>query len=202
MIINTKTYALPDNNYIKDTNHKSYIIFGHTSTLNMNHYIGWLNRYRGKYQKTSSFTISLDGVVYQHFNPRYQSKYFNNVELDRKSIVILLENEGYLTSKDESGVLIGWLGDIYNRNEAVVNKKWRGYEYWAPYTEKQMESAIELSKMLCSDFSIPKTAMDHNTRVDNFGDYAGVLYKSNLDRLMTDLSAAWDYTAFKNGLEN
>jgi hypothetical protein len=201
MIIDTSTYVLSEKNYIKDLDNKSFIIFGHTSTTNMNHFVGWVNRYNGKYRKTAAYTIGFDGTIYRHFNPEYRSNYFNNIEMDSKSIVILLENEGYLTANEEKTEFIGWLGNIYNRSDIVVRRKWRGYEYWAPYTQEQMDSAIQLTKTLCDDFSIPRVAMEHNTKVDDFGDYAGVLYKSNLNKLATDLSAAWDYTEFKERLE-
>ena len=201
MIINNVKHLLPLNNYISVETVKKQIILGHTFNHDMRHIVGWLHRYNGEYKKTAAFTIDINGVIYQHFDPKYHSRYFNNADLDKKSIVVLIENEGWLTKDNVKNEFITWIGDIYNKSNKVVDKKWRGYDYWSSYNEKQVESAIVLIKKLCGDFDIPMTSVSHNTKIDNLVDYTGVIYKSNLEKHYSDLSPSWDFIKFKNKLE-
>jgi hypothetical protein len=167
----------------------------------MKHVIGWKNRYNGKYKKTSSFTIATDGVVYKHFDPKFQSKYFSDVELNNRTIVILLDNDGWLINDTEKNNYITWFGNIYNKPSEVIEKRWRGYTHWSNYTKEQFDSCVELTRMLCDEFFIPNITFKHNTKVDNLSDFRGVMYKSNIDKHYTDLTPAWDFEEFKNKLE-
>jgi len=201
MIIDETTYQLPLDNYVQVESLKKQIVIGHTFNHDMRHFTGWLHRYNGKFKRTAAFTIDAAGSIYKHFDPKYQSRYFNNKELDKKSIVILLENDGWLTKDVEKNEFITWIGDIYKQPNEVVEKKWRGYEYWSPYSKEQMESANNLVKVLCEEFFISTNCVSHNTKIDGMKDYEGILYKSNLDKNFTDLSPAFDYESFKNKLE-
>lgn len=202
MIINEDKYVLSIDNYIAIENKKKQIVIGHTFNHNMRHYIGWLHRYNGKYKKTAAFSIDTEGIIYKHFDPKYQSKFFNNDDLNNKTIVILIENDGWLLKNNQKKEFITWLGDIYNKPDDVVLKKWRGYDYWCPYNEKQLESATYLIKRLCDSFLIPMTSISHNTKIENIIDnnYT-VIYRSNLDKHYTDLNPSWDFERFKNKLE-
>jgi N-acetyl-anhydromuramyl-L-alanine amidase AmpD len=194
-----ESYLLPKTNYNEVENIKKQIIIGNTFNYDMRHIIGWLNRFNGKNKKTAAFTIDAAGVVYKHFEPSYQSEYFDDLELNNKSIVILLENEGWLTKNQENNEFISWLGHIY-KGEEVFHKKWREYSYWSPYTEEQINSALILAKELCKEFYIPLTAMTHNTKVEGLEDYKGILYKSNLSKKYTDVSPAFDFDYFTNNI--
>lgn len=201
MVIDDITYKLPFNNYFSMVNKKKQIVIGHTFNNNMKHIIGWLHRYNGEYKKTAPFTIDISGVIYKHFEPKYQSKFFNDLELDSKTIVILLENDGCLLKDTKKNNYINWIGDIYKKPNEVIEKKWRGCNYWAPYNEKQLDSVVSLVKKLCYEFSIPMESISHNTKIENLENYEGVLYKSNLEKHYNDLSPSWDFMEFKNKLE-
>lgn len=200
-VIDDEKYKLLPSNYLEVESIKKQIVIGHTFNHDMKHFKGWTHRHNGKYLKTAAFTIDAAGFIYQHFDPKYQSKYFNDLELNKESIVILLENDGWLIKDNEKNEYITWIGDIYKHPNNVIEKKWRGHDYWSPYNQEQMESAKELVTMLCGEFFIPLTSIIHNTKVDKFSGYEGVIYRSNLDRHYTDLSPAWNCEAFKNNLE-
>ena len=202
MIIDHKTYQLPIQNYTPIESDKKQIIIGHSFNHDMRHYNGWLKRYNGQYKKTVAFTISLSGLIYQHFDPKFYSNYFKDYQINAKSIVILLENDGWLIKDSENNEFITWIGDIYNEPSKVVEKRWRGYNFWAPYTKEQFESVTELVKLLCDEFSIPLTAIGHNTKVDKLADYKGIMYKSNIEKHYTDISPSWDCESFKTKIEN
>lgn len=201
MVLDETKYVLSDNNYIKQESQKTQIVIGHTFNSDMKHFLGWQNRYNGKYNKTAAFTIDAAGFVYKHFEPKYKSNFFDLDELNDKTIVILLENYGWLNKDNEKKEFITWLGDIYNKSSAVIDKRWRNNRYWDPYTLEQQDACLSLVSKLCEDFNIPKTVISHNTKIEKFFDYKGVLYRSNLDKNYTDLNPSWDFEIFKQKLE-
>ena len=201
MLIDTTTYSLSDFNYVPVEFVKSQIILGSTHNNDMKHIIGWSHRYNGKYKKTAPFTIDKNGLVYQHFNPKFHSKFFRNKQLNLKSIVILLENDGWLLKDDKKNEFITWSGNIYSQPTDIFDKRWRNYNYWAPYSQEQFESALKLVTKLCYDFNIPLNAISHNTKIDNLADFNGVLYRSNLEKYYTDLNPSWDFELFKQKIE-
>ena len=201
MLIDEETYKLPTENYIPIETIKTRIVLGNTFNHDMKHMIGWKHRYNGKFKRTAAFTIDAAGSVYKHFDPKYFSRFFNNLEMDQKTIVILMENDGWLQKDHQNNRYITWLGDIYNQPTEVVEKRWRGHDYWTPYTKEQLESATELVKELCKEFNIPTMAVSHNTKIENVGDIHGVLYRSNIDRQYTDISPSWNFDEFKNKVE-
>lgn len=201
MIIDDTTYKLPTDNYILLKCDKKRIVIGHTFNHNMQHFIGWKHRHNGRHKRTAAFTIDAAGSVYKHFEPQFTSKYFNDVELDTKSIVILLENDGWLLKDITNNEFITWIGYIYKEPNEIVEKKWRNHNLWCPYTKEQFQSAQDLVKVLCNEFSIPLASISHNTKVDDIKDYEGIIYKSNLNKNNTDLSPAWDFQNFKNKIE-
>jgi len=202
MQIDNKTYQLPIQNYILTETGKSQIVIGNTFNSDMRHYKGWLHRNNGQYKKTAHYTISFDGIIYEHFDPKYYSRYFKNYEQNLKSIIILLENDGWLTRNVEKDQYLNCFNDIYIESHKIVAKKWRGFSFWTQYTNKQLSATINLTRVLCDRFSIPLTCVGHNTKIDILANYSGVLYKSNLERHFTDPSPTWDFDIFKNNIEN
>lgn len=194
-------YKLPEKNYITNESVKSQIILGNSFNNNMRHYYGWLYRHNGSFKKTAAFTVDSTGIIHQHFEPKYQSKYFNNDKLDAKSIVILIENDGWLLKDNEKDRFITSIGYIYRKQDEIVEKKWRGYNYWSLYNEKQFESSVELIDKLCYEFNISKTSINHNTKIDGVNNFTGVLYKGNLEKYYTDLNPNWWFEELKNKIE-
>src|ERR1044072_4051225 len=202
MIIDTETYKLSENQYLVPETIKKQIVIGHTGTRDMKHVVKWTTRLNGKYKKTAAFTISKGGHVFNHFDPIFSSSILDSIHQDKRSIVILLENEGWLTHDEENDEFIDWLGYIYNNPEEIIEKKWRSYQYWAPYTKEQFESTVELVKQLCDEFFIPRYAVAHNTKLDEVIDFEGILYRSNFGVNYTDLNPTWDFSLFKQMIEN
>jgi hypothetical protein len=202
MIINKDTYKLGLTNYIHEETIKNKILIGNTFTTNMNHYVGWVTRYNGKYKKTANYTIKLDGTIYEHFNPKYYSNFTDDISFDKTIISIVLENEGWLIKDlNDENKYINNVGNIYNRVDDIIIRKWRSNKYWAPYSEKQLESTIKLINKLCIEFDIPLEVISHNTKINKVNNYKGVLYRSNLNNYFTDVNPSWDFTNFKDKLE-
>jgi N-acetyl-anhydromuramyl-L-alanine amidase AmpD len=201
MVIDETTYTLPKKNFLVTKTPKTKIILANTFTKDMKHVKGWLHRYNGYYKNTAPFTISKDGKVYKHYEPMYSNKLLKNNELNLNSIIILLENEGWLLKNLDKNEFITWLGDIYDETDKIVEKRWRGHNYWVPYTDEQLNSAVKLSKMLCYEYNIPLFAIGHNTKIENIMNQKGVFYKSNIEKHYVDLNPSWDFYKFKEKLE-
>ena len=202
MVVDKETYRLSSDNFNDTKTDKKRVIIGNTFNHDMKHFIGWGLRHNGKYKKTATYTIDKNGVIYEHFDPSFYSDYFTTgVGLNKSSIVILLENEGYLTKDEEKNIFITWTGDIYKEQTEVFTKKWREYEYWASYGDKQIESLIELICLLCDRFNIPYNAIGHNTKLSQINNEMGVIYKSNLDYYYMDPNPNLDYELIKNKIE-
>ncbi len=202
MIIDKETYRLESTNYINEETVKNKIVIGNSFSTNMNHYVGWVTRYNGKYKKTANYTVTLDGKIYEHFNPTYYSNFTNNISFDKTIISVVLENEGWLIKDlNNENTYITNIGNIYNRTDDVVIRKWRSNKYWAPYSEKQLESTVKLINKLCDEFDIPMEVIAHNTKITKINDYKGVLYKSNLNNYFTDVNPSWDFINFKDKVE-
>lgn len=199
--INNQTYKLDTDNYIKRHQSKKQIVIGNTFSQNMNHFNGWKTRHGGKFKRTAPFTIDLYGNIYQHYSPEYYSEFFGVEGLDEHIVPILIENEGWLVKDIVNDEYINYVGNIYNRKEDIVEKRWRDQKYWAAYTEQQITSAVKLSQYLCKLFGIPLEAVGHNVKFDGIYDFNGIVYKSNYDKHYSDLSPAWDFVDFKTKLE-
>jgi len=201
MKINNQTYKLGVNNYIKNRHSKHQIVIGSTFSENMNHINGFKTRNGGNFKRTAPFTIDIYGNIYQHYPAEFYSEFLGIGGLDEHIIPILIENEGWLVKDIIKDEYINYVGNIYNRKDSVIEKKWREQKYWAPYTKEQVESTIDLCKYLCKIFDIQFQTVSHNTKFDGIYDYNGIVYKSNFDKHYTDLNPTWDYVHFKNKIE-
>lgn len=198
--IDDETYLLDKNKYYLKIFDKKQIVIGHTFGDNMNHYIGWKNRYNGKYKKNAAFTIDTDGSIYQHFDPKYYSNFLNIQDVDKYIIGIVLVNKGWLMRNIQTNEFFDFLSRPV-KGDNVVNKRWRNHSYWAPYSNKQIESLIELCGYLSEKFGIKLQTLGHNTMINDIFEYEGVVFRSNYMKEFTDLSPAFDFIDFKNKLE-
>jgi len=179
---------------------KKQIILCHTAR-EVNEYLTSLKfRSNGKFDRIPHFVITRDAKVLQLLDPKSKTRYFNNDIMDKDSIVVCLENLGWLMKKPLSEHYLNWIGNIYKQE--VCEKKWREYSFWQPYTEEQLESTAKICGELCNEFSIPKRFVGHNTKVENIELFNGITTKSNYNTRFTDLSPAFDFQNFVKFLDN
>jgi len=202
MIDNT-SYELNDNHYVSEVTIKNKIVIGSTNAKGMNHFIGWLNRWGGNYNRTAMFTITTDGNIYQHFDDRYFSRFLSLHEVDPHIITIVLENEGWLEPlNDEKNRYITFINTIYKGRGKIFNKRWRGREFWVPYSRKQYKSLLKLVNILCEKHQIKQTVVPHNLTIDDIRNFNGITYRSNYNKYYTDINPSWDFEKFKKEVEN
>jgi N-acetyl-anhydromuramyl-L-alanine amidase AmpD len=179
---------------------KKQIILTHTSR-NIRDYITSLRcRDNGNYKKLPHYIISRGGEVFQILKPDTYSEYMEISSHNKNSIIITLENLGWLKKNPLSSAYVNWIGNIYN--DRIIERKWRNHFFWQPYTEMQMNILSKLIVSLCDEFNIPTTSIGHNVKVDNIDRFSGITTKSNYDYDYTDLSPAFNFDEFIKKIEH
>ena len=200
-MINNSSYILSEKNYYLLENKKKQIVIGNSFNKGMNHFLGWTNRLNGEYKRVSNFTVDIYGNIYQHFDSKYYSE-FLPFSLSNKNIIsIVLENQGWLEYDIKDKKYLTYIGNYYD-GVGITEKRWRNHSFWDNYTEKQVESLVELSKFLLDKHGIPKKVLSHNTHVRDITGFEGVSYRSNWIKDSTDLSPSFNFEIFKNKVEN
>jgi N-acetyl-anhydromuramyl-L-alanine amidase AmpD len=179
---------------------KSQIILCHTSREVQEYLTSLKHRYNGKYDKIPHYIVTRKGDILQLLDNSQYSNFFNDNIINKGSIIISLENLGWLEKKPLTNYYINWKGSIYN--EKVYEKKWRDFFFWQPYTSIQIEMVAELCKQLSETHNINKRCVGHNTRFIGVSNYKGIVSKSNYDSSFTDLNPSFNFEEFKKYLEN
>ena len=179
---------------------KKQIILCHTSR-EVEEYLASLKfRYNGKFDRIPNYVITKDGKILQLLSDISHTNYFNNENINRNSIIICLENLGWLEKKPLTNSYINWKGSIYNKQ--VYEKKWRDYFFWEPYTTSQIESTADLCNQLNKTLRIDNRCIGHNTKVVGIENFEGIVTKSNFDSDFTDLSPSFNFETFRKLLKN
>jgi N-acetyl-anhydromuramyl-L-alanine amidase AmpD len=178
---------------------KYQIILTHTSR-NINDYLQLLKyRNNGKYNRIPNYIITRDGKTLQLLGNEGHSDYFSNPNINRNSIIVSLENLGWLHKEPLTNHYVNWIGDIYKGN--VFEKKWRDYYFWQPYTSVQIDSTSKLCNELFKDMSIKRQIVEHNTKITGIEKYCGIVTKSNFNTNFTDVSPAFNFEEFLKKIE-
>jgi N-acetyl-anhydromuramyl-L-alanine amidase AmpD len=179
---------------------KHQIILTHTSR-NINDYLQSLKfRFNGGFKRIPNYIITREGKIIQLLGNTEHSEYFKDPNINRNSIIVSLENLGWLQKEPLTDHYINWIGDIYKGN--VFEKKWRDYFFWQPYTEEQVKSTSSLCGKLLKDMKIKSQIVEHNTKIVGIEKYIGIVSKSNFDMNYTDLSPAFNFNELLKNIEN
>jgi N-acetyl-anhydromuramyl-L-alanine amidase AmpD len=179
---------------------KYQIILTHTSR-NVTDYLNSIKyRYSGNYPKIPNYIITMDGKVLQLLDNTEHTQYFEEPNINRNSIIISLENLGWLQKEPLKDYYVNWIGDIYKGN--VFEKKWRDYFFWQPYTDIQVQNTSILCNMLFKEMSIKPMIVGHNTKINGIEKYEGVVTKSNFDLNFTDVSPSFNFEKFLKKINN
>lgn len=157
-------------------------------------------RHDGDYDKIPNYLISKKGEVIRLLGDSGYSNFFDDKLLNYNSIVVAIENLGWLEKKQDRGLHNNWIGDIYIGDSYY--KKWRDYDFWDVYPEAQMNSLASLCSEICDRMKINKEFIGHNTKVDVNLKFNGILSRSNIYKTYTDISPSFDIKLFEKILEN
>ena len=179
---------------------KHQIILTHTSR-NINDYLQSLKfRFNGDFKRIPNYIITREGKILQLLGNTEHSEYFKDPNINRNSIIVSLENLGWLQKEPLTDYYINWIGDIYKGN--VFEKKWRDYYFWQPYTESQIKNLGLLCKDLFENIGIKPQVVEHNTKITGVEKYGGVVTKSNFSLDYTDVSPAFKFNELLKKIEN
>jgi N-acetyl-anhydromuramyl-L-alanine amidase AmpD len=157
-------------------------------------------RYNGSFDRVPNFLITRKGEVLQLIPEIGYTNYLNNESVNQNSVVISLENLGWLEKKPLSNYYINWIGSIYKGE--VYEKKWRDFFFWQPYTQLQVDSLVELCLQLTDSLQIEKRSIGHNTKIDGITKWNGIISRSNIDSKYTDLNPSFNFDTFTKFFEN
>lgn len=179
---------------------KKQIILCHTSR-EVGEYLTSLKfRHNENFDRIPNYVITREGNILQLLPNTSHTNYFAKDNVNRNSIIICLENLGWLEKKPLSNYYINWKGSIYNQQ--VYEKKWRDYFFWQPYTTSQLTSTADLCNQLIQTLRIENRCIGHNTKVEGIEGYEGIVSKSNFSSNFTDLNPSFNFEAFRKLLEN
>jgi N-acetyl-anhydromuramyl-L-alanine amidase AmpD len=179
---------------------KKQIILTHTSR-DVEEYLSMIkNRMNGGFNRIPHFIITKDGSVIQKMNTEAFSYYFDEININRNSVIISLENLGWLEKVPVKNYYTNWIGNIYNGKP--YEKKWRDYFLWEPYTDQQVKSLAVLCKNIVEEHKIEKKCVGHNTTIKDIEKMGGIVSRSNFNKRFTDLSPAFDFEKFTKKIQD
>ena len=203
MKIDKVTYKIEEKNYYKTKHKKTQIILGGTGRESNHHILRFQKREHGNYKGWNTFTISREGLIYQHYNPKCYTDFMGIKEVDKKSISILLENMGNVWYDGDDDKYINPLLEVCPE-DLVYQKLWREMRYWEKYTDEQMESTVFLCKHLIKEYRIPLNCVGYHVLEDGLKDFEGITSRGNYDVKYLDLNPSFDFNIFmdKMGIDN
>jgi hypothetical protein len=157
-------------------------------------------RYNGTYRRIPNYVITKEGKVLQLLENIEHTEFFSETNLNRNSIIVSLENLGWLEKQPLENQYVNWIGDIYKKE--VFSKKWKGKLYWDNYSEGQYDNLLELCRKIMKKFSINNQFIGHNTKVEGVKLYNGIVCRSNYHSRFFDLCPSFNFDKFKNDIEN
>lgn len=179
---------------------KKQIILCHTSREVGDYLTSLKFRYNGKYDKIPNFVVTRKGEVIKLLDETGYTNFIVDNNMNQKTIIITLENLGWLEKKPLTDHYISWNATIYKGK--VFEKKWRDYFFWEPYSEEQIIQTANLCSELCENLRIEKMCVGHNTKIDGMNKFEGICSRSNYDTRFTDLSPSFDFELFIKKIEN
>jgi hypothetical protein len=166
-----------------------------------NYYINSLKyRYNKKNPYLPNYVINKSGETYQIMKPENYSLYMNDIDIDKNSIIVSLENLGWLNKNHLDNYYVNWIGDIYK--EEVFEKKWRDRLYWDIYTEIQTQSLVNLIGEIDKKFKLGFDCIGTNVRYDEVKNFKGIVSRSNFDFIYKDVNPSFDFKLLKKLLKN
>jgi hypothetical protein len=157
-------------------------------------------RFNGKNQKIPNYLITREGKIIQLLENTESPKFFLDKKINQNSIIVCLENLGWLQKEPLNENYINWIGDIYKGN--VFEKKWRDYFFWEPYSKIQIEATAFICKKLFEEIFIKRQAVGHNTKINGAERTEGVLCRSNFSQDFTDVNPSFDFELFLKYIED
>ncbi len=198
LALDKETHVLEAKNFHASKTKKTQIILAGSLRKESNHILHLKKKDFGMTKRWPTYTITREGVIYQHYEPIYYSDFMGNKELDKKSVSIVLENMGMLFYDVNKESFVNWINEECTDSKMIGERLWKNYRYWEKYTTAQYDSLTFLCNHLIKELDIKLDAVGHNvlaTEVD-MGAFQGITTRSNYDSEYTDLNPQFDWAKF------
>ena len=196
--IDKTTHCVEEKNHYKTQLAKTQIVIATSLRKNGHHITRLKHKEFGKTKKWNTFTVTREGVIYQHYDDKYHTDFLGVKQGDKQSISIVLENMGCLFLSP-SGKYINWLNEVCE-DENVVEKKWLGYNYWEKFDDEQLESTVLLCRKMCEKHNIPLKSIDFHHYHKDTMKFKGIVFRSNYIEDSSDINPLFDIKKFNKML--
>lgn len=155
------------------------------------------------------FVVGRNGILYNLFASKYWSYHLGpgarggNTTMSRECIGIEISNIGPLKRIGDNLVTTYSDNDIYcsiaeTQYYTQLKTKYRGFEYFASFTDAQYLAIGKLLKFLCAKYNLPKTFPDEPQRYEimtdeGFKNFSGIVSHVNCRVDKTDIGPAFDW---------
>lgn len=155
------------------------------------------------------FVIGRNGIIYNLFASKYWSYHLGpgavggNTPMSKESVGIEVSNIGPLKMIGDNLVTTYADNDVYCKADELqyygtLNPAYRGYQYFAKFTEAQYGSLSLLIRFLCGRYNIPKNFLPATDRCElmtesEFRSFSGIVSHVNCRRDKTDIGPAFDW---------
>jgi N-acetylmuramoyl-L-alanine amidase len=155
------------------------------------------------------FVVGRNGNIYNLFASKFWSYHLGpsamggNTAMSKECIGIEISNIGPLLKSGNNLVTTYSKDDVYCSLEETqfytkLKTKYRGYEYYASYTDAQYKAVIQLIKFLCAKYDIPKNTLAEAVRYNimtatDFTKFKGILSHVNCRTDKVDIGPAFDW---------
>ena len=194
MKIDNTTHKVDDANFYKVESSKSQIVISISLRKDGNHITRLKHKSFGKSKKWNTYTITRDGVIFEHYPSKYYGDFIGIKQGDRQSITIVLENMGCLFNTSDENY-VNWLNEECD-GALVINKRWMGYDYWESFTDNQINSLTWLCRHLCEKHGINLSCIDFQYYHKDVVKYMGIVFMSNYIEDTNNISPLFDIEKF------
>lgn len=164
MTITDSKYRLSDKCYFKEKQEKDLIVLHFTAGGTAKTAVDWWEKQANKV--STAYLLDLDGTIYEVFDPSNWAYHLGIKGADgghlndKRSIGIEICNIGPLKLNGDK--LCSWPNNFANKycdlkdDRAYVKSSFRGFDYYASFTEQQKVGIGVLVDDLCNRFNIKK----------------------------------------------
>ncbi len=189
---------LNEGEFIKEVFPKSQIVLHGTASSSAAGVGDWWNLQKGAI--ATAFAIDKGGEIIELFPACYWAYHTGNGSAyDSRNIGIEIANEGFL--KEINGKFYWNPGQNWQeyKGEVYDNKTaWRGFRYFAAFTDAQYEATAKLCAELCCFFDIKPIVQGDFEFSTSYLSFKGIVKHCNLYAGKLDVTPAFDLTQFKS----
>ncbi len=165
---------------------------------------------RPQYHVSVPFVVARDGTIYNLWSSSYWSYHLGknavggNTPMSQRSVAIELSNIGPLVRR--GGGLYSQYDSLHcnnNERQYYENVNYRGYDFYATFTDAQYASLIRLLRYLTARYDIPRRFLPESIRYDVRSDvpyFSGIVSHVNFRTDKYDIGPAFDWQRLIDGL--